>query len=418
LLIEQEMGGRNYQDYFPSDVIRVNNADELKTFLVHLNLNDIISFRQIETVPGLNHDALRSFARIFLAKVRTGHVPKIEVPFDYLAGDPTSPWGHTGLAGHSWMTGIARQLALLKIPENQITTAVFLYRALRYAGYASRIARETGSPVAYSASPGRIVGLQYLLTPDDVEFIEFCGTAYWDLIERLSLPAAAYDFSEFKGTFNPVLDSSLSYELMRMRPREALTRVLEIRNSAKGNAIREEWAELIWDRPTSSAHGTLHVSVRDVQAGGDVQTNVTIIGKSKETKMSRSQPSNNQNMSGIRSRSGGVMQESNLQVNQQMENIDAYGDVVQRLLSDRANDDQIDTLRQEILKVRDELAREQQASSKKAMEAIKGAIEAVEKRETNKAVSLLRSAGRVIGSVAKEAGAELIAHLVEKAAGL
>jgi len=279
LIVEQEMGFREFLTefhYVESD--QLDNLSRVGSFFRDLGLDGIVHLERIESDHALERSTVASFARVFLSKLGRKEVPEIDLPFDYMSPRYAPPgWG----GYHGPVTDMAENLAGAGLPPEYVGRAVFLYRALRYAGYAKQLSKHTEAPIAYSASPGRIVGLRYLLDARDTSFIEFCGNAYWELIERLSLPEGGYDYAEFANTFNPVLDSRLSYELMTMPPIDALHRVLELRNSAKGEALRSEWLGLVWDKKLGIAHGVANLNISHVHAR-DINQTVFIVGTAQE----------------------------------------------------------------------------------------------------------------------------------------
>src|SRR5437762_918541 len=92
------------------------------------------------------------------------------------------------------MSDIASDLTRAGVESTKLVLVVFLFRALRYAGHANRISQKSKTPVAYSASPDRITGLKFLLSEKETDFLQYVGSGYWDLIDRLCLPKVVMIF--------------------------------------------------------------------------------------------------------------------------------------------------------------------------------------------------------------------------------
>ena len=147
----------------------------------------------------------------------------------------------------------------------------FIFRGLRYAAHANSLATE-GHSAVYSASPGRIVALARFLDPSEVVDIPFLQSKdYVRMIDSLGLPRSGYDWRFLNKTMRPLQSPGLTEQLLKMRPREALDRVLEIRTSPEGQRIRQIWAERLWRTSLSCIEGPVSLSVSHSHANTIVQ---------------------------------------------------------------------------------------------------------------------------------------------------
>jgi hypothetical protein len=161
------------------------------------------------------------------------------------------------------------------LDEDLVPLGLFMYRGIVYAGYANHYSEQRSSPTVYLASPGRMQALSHILSAENIYSMKYLKRSYKDLIKVLSLPKAGYDFSNLEfGDFDGI--SEFGVQLFSKQPEEALSVVLEHRNSHAGEVLRERWAERIWSSSRSCAVGRLGMAVHDATIHGNLNMTINV----------------------------------------------------------------------------------------------------------------------------------------------
>jgi hypothetical protein len=146
---------------------------------------------------------------------------------------------------------------------------------MRYSSHSQAIHSQEGLPSAFCASPRRIELLKDYAGSDYVKTLQYGMEGFSDLFGRLGLPRSGYDFSGFLYITKPISFTDLSLAIADLPPEEALTRVLDIRETDEGREVRQIWSQRLWAGGTHSVEGYGHQSVKNSTISGNL---IQIIG--------------------------------------------------------------------------------------------------------------------------------------------
>jgi hypothetical protein len=145
-------------------------------------------------------------------------------------------------------------------------------RTVRYAAHSRHVHTTEKRPSAFCASSGRIELLQDYFDTDYVKSLQSGAGDFVSLFSRLGLPKTGYDFSGFSARIKPISLSDLSHALSGLQPKEALDRVLQLRETAEAKELRRIWADRLWGRGQNALEGYRHginATMANIEADGD-----------------------------------------------------------------------------------------------------------------------------------------------------
>jgi len=236
-------------------------AEEIKTLMDMINrtqAKSLISTRHLADIGNLE-PVILAVCKI-INQLRNKHdFQEIQVPWVYRSGN------------HHDFSIFSRFVSEYAMDRNLIPYALFAFRGICYAGFSHGFAEYNHKPSTYLASPGRLAILKKILSDKDIREYDYPKRAYYDLIEKLRLPDNGYKFTSLNNTFMAHELSALTFYLYQSEPKDALQKVLQLRNSDETKKMRELWYERLCEYSQSSAIGVnINQNISNANIHGNV----------------------------------------------------------------------------------------------------------------------------------------------------
>lgn len=190
---------------------------------------------------------------------------------------------------------------------------------------------------------------------------------------------------------------------MNLTATDALKRVLEIRNSREGEALRSDWAQLVWDKKLGIVHGVTNVNISHVRAR-DINQTVFIVGNEQEAR--RIMPK--MRMKNVRLTGNAEQAATNVPTDMDMDDLSAQN-ATQRMTHEGVD---LNRLASELGQLNAVLLKTHPNAVSEA-NIVAEAKEHAEAGDGRSAKKIVQSLGKWVSKVAFDAGTEIAAKFID-----